>query len=192
MDTTGGLVERAKDGEVDAGNAALLRTRRRLIAWVHYELGPQSPIDPDDIVQFVQMKASTSWAEFHSQGKGAFFRWQLAMARFAILDARKHRTRLVRDARREVPLSRARTPVADQTSPSAGAARTEMLSRVLAAIDDLSESHREVLRLRLIEERFHRDIAERLGVTEKAAIQRYRRALESLRGILGDWSTGFP
>ena len=52
-----------------------------------------------------------------------------------------------------------------------------------AAFADLPRGHREVLRLRFLEELDYDEVAERLDVTEHAARQRVYRALQALRAV---------
>lgn len=56
----------------------------------------------------------------------------------------------------------------------------EMRGRVATAFSDLSASERDVLRLRVIDERPYREVAETLGVSEQAARARVSRALRRL------------
>ncbi|MEX1007416.1 MAG: RNA polymerase sigma factor [Acidimicrobiia bacterium] len=53
-----------------------------------------------------------------------------------------------------------------------------------AAFDGLEPQHREVLRLRFLEELGYDKVAERLDVTEHAARQRVYRAMQALRAAL--------
>ena len=53
-----------------------------------------------------------------------------------------------------------------------------------AAFDDLEPQHREVLRLRFLEELGYDKVAERLDVTEHAARQRVYRAMQALRAAV--------
>jgi RNA polymerase sigma-70 factor (ECF subfamily) len=53
-----------------------------------------------------------------------------------------------------------------------------------AAFDDLAPQHREVLRLRFLEDLGYDKVAERLDVTEHAARQRVYRAMQALRAAL--------
>ena len=53
-----------------------------------------------------------------------------------------------------------------------------------AAFDDLEPQHREVLRLRFLEELGYDKVAERLDTTEHAARQRVYRAMQALRAAL--------
>ncbi len=53
-----------------------------------------------------------------------------------------------------------------------------------AALAELAPQHREVLRLRFLEELGYDKVAERLDVTEHAARQRVYRALQALRAAV--------
>jgi RNA polymerase sigma-70 factor, ECF subfamily len=53
-----------------------------------------------------------------------------------------------------------------------------------AALADLAPQHREVLRLRFLEELGYDKVAEQLDVTEHAARQRVYRALQALRAAV--------
>jgi RNA polymerase sigma-70 factor (ECF subfamily) len=53
-----------------------------------------------------------------------------------------------------------------------------------AAFDDLEPRHREVLRLRFLEELGYDKVAERLDTTEHAARQRVYRAIQALRAAV--------
>jgi RNA polymerase sigma-70 factor (ECF subfamily) len=58
--------------------------------------------------------------------------------------------------------------------------------RVRAALAQLAERDREVLVLRYLEQLSTREIAEVLGIPEGTVKSRHLRALERLRGLLGD------
>jgi RNA polymerase sigma factor (sigma-70 family) len=53
-----------------------------------------------------------------------------------------------------------------------------------AAFESLDPQHREVLRLRFLEDLGYDKVAERLDVTEHAARQRVYRAMQALRAAL--------
>ena len=61
--------------------------------------------------------------------------------------------------------------------------RTEGLAP-RAAFADLPDVHREVLRLRFLEELGYDAVAERLDTTEHGARQRVYRAMQALRGLI--------
>jgi RNA polymerase sigma-70 factor (ECF subfamily) len=56
----------------------------------------------------------------------------------------------------------------------------EVRGRVSAAFSDLSSDDRDILRLRVLDERPYREVAETLGVSEQAARVRVSRALRRL------------
>jgi RNA polymerase sigma-70 factor, ECF subfamily len=100
-----------------------------------------------------------------------------------------------RDAAREVSLDGApfaqatSASVAIQlvglfTSPSRAAARADVLSLVQASIEQMDPIDREVLALRHFEELTNSEVAETLGIEQKAASIRYVRALRRLKEIL--------
>jgi RNA polymerase sigma-70 factor (ECF subfamily) len=74
--------------------------------------------------------------------------------------------------------------VGNMTSPSQAAAREEMLDQVEQVIAAMDPLDREVLALRHFEELGNSEVAEVLGIQQKAASIRYIRALKRLRAIL--------
>jgi len=70
------------------------------------------------------------------------------------------------------------------TSPSGAAARADMLTLVQTAIEQMDPIDREVLALRHFEELTNSEVAEALGIEQKAASIRYVRALRRLKEIL--------
>lgn len=75
---------------------------------------------------------------------------------------------------------------ADRTGVVTDAIRRESRERVLAAIDELSESDREILVLRSIEQVSPRAAATLLGLSENTVSVRHHRALARLRAKLPD------
>jgi len=76
--------------------------------------------------------------------------------------------------------------LARSSSPSARLQREELRQRVRIALVQLAGPDREVLVLRHLEQLSLAEIAAVLGITEGAAGKRHLRALERLRGLLGD------
>jgi RNA polymerase sigma-70 factor (ECF subfamily) len=72
------------------------------------------------------------------------------------------------------------------TSPSGAAARADAFSIVQGAIEQMDPIDREVLALRHFEELTNSEVAETLGIEQKAASIRYVRALRRLKEILAD------
>jgi RNA polymerase sigma-70 factor (ECF subfamily) len=108
---------------------------------------------------------------------------------------RQHLGAQRRDAAREVSIDRApyveatSVSVAIQlvgifTSPSGAAARADTLGLVQSAIEQMDPIDREVLALRHFEELTNSEVAEALGIEQKAASIRYVRALRRLKEVL--------
>ncbi|MEI6785051.1 MAG: sigma-70 family RNA polymerase sigma factor, partial [Verrucomicrobiota bacterium] len=70
------------------------------------------------------------------------------------------------------------------TSPSGAAARADLLGLVKTAIEQMDPLDREVLALRHFEELSNSEVAETLGIEQKAASIRYIRALRRLKEVL--------
>jgi RNA polymerase sigma-70 factor (ECF subfamily) len=74
--------------------------------------------------------------------------------------------------------------LAELTSPSQAVIRRELAEILRSALADMNPIDREVLALRHFEELTNTEVAQVLGIQQKAASIRYMRALERLRGIL--------
>jgi RNA polymerase sigma-70 factor (ECF subfamily) len=112
----------------------------------------------------------------------------------------------MRDVEREVGLPVRQYPQATSaslaaqfvghlTSPSQAAARAEMLSQMEQAISGMDPVDQEVLALRHFEELSNSEVAEVLGIQQKAASIRYVRAIKRLRAIVSQmpgFSAGCP
>jgi RNA polymerase sigma-70 factor (ECF subfamily) len=70
------------------------------------------------------------------------------------------------------------------TSPSQAAARAETLGQVEQAVAAMDPLDQEVLALRHFEELSNSEVAEVLGIQQKAASIRYVRAVKRLRTVL--------
>ncbi len=98
-------------------------------------------------------------------------------------------------ARGESSMSRGIPEPADDrwSAVSRQAARSEMRSRVLSAVAELSDKDQEVLILRGIEQLSNLETAARIGLRPGAVAMRYKRALARLRLRLpAVWIDGLP
>ena len=128
-----------------------------------------------------------------------FYPWlrQMAWNRLVALH-RRHLEADKRDVRREQPLNisgesaiqLAERLACHESGPVRRAVRKEMCQRVRAALSTLTESDREILILRHLEQLSYRDCAAILQVTEVAAKQRYVRALRRIRRLLEEDASG--
>lgn len=132
----------------------------------------------EDLVQETLLEAWRGRDRF--RGDSAVLTWVLAIA--------KNRVRLRRRARgAEGGAERALRAIASlgtQEVPADLAQGEEMKRRVRRALEEIDESHAEVLVLRFYEGLSVRAIAERRGESEKAVESRLQRAKEAFRGRL--------
>ena len=75
--------------------------------------------------------------------------------------------------------------VGRESSPSQQLHREEMKTQVKNALDQLSESDRELLLMRCVEQLDIDEITCVLGITETAAKSRLRRAMQKLTRLMG-------
>jgi RNA polymerase sigma-70 factor (ECF subfamily) len=193
------LLDRAGHGDPAARQQLLVRHRRRLRQMVALRmdrrLAPR--VDPSDVVQDALADAVEQLADYLDRRPLPFYPWlrQLALDRLAELHRghlRAQKRSVTREARwdpalpDESALELAGRLLARGSSPSARLLRHELRDRVQAALARLPAADREVLVLRHLEQLSTREIAAVLGVTEGAIYTRHLRALERLRGLLGD------
>jgi len=173
-------VQRALDGAADSLEWLVERFAASLLAQAHYRMGPvlRRFVDPEDLVQDV---------------------WAIALAKLAELDRDvTNQTRVLLKFLSAILLNRvnqvlrAQIRTAGSADPGAvldprsrtvvtSIVRREAMSEALVAIETLPESEREVLILRVLEQRSAADVAELLGITTSLVYVRQHRALRALR-----------
>lgn len=172
--------------------------RERLARMVHFRLDArlQGRVDVDDILQESYLDASSRIAHFLKNPTVSPFIWLRTIVGQTLINVhRRHLGAQMRDAFRETNLqssafapatsiSMASRFVSDLTSPSQAAIRAELVVQLEEALDGLNSTDREILALRHFEDLRNSEVAEVLGITEKAASIRYIRAIDRLKNIL--------
>ncbi len=175
------------------------RYRGRLRRMVKLRLDPrvQGRVDPSDVVQEAYLEVCKRLADYLRDPALPFFLWlRLMTGQKLTLAHRQHLGVQARDAGREVSLFRGALPAASSaalaaqllgklTTPSQAAMKAELKIRLQEALNSMDAMDREVLTLRHFEQLSNAETALVLGLKETAACNRYVRALERLRGILG-------
>jgi RNA polymerase sigma-70 factor (ECF subfamily) len=201
---TNRLLQLAADGGGASWGALLTRNEGRLRRMIAFRLDPrlQGRIDPEDVVQEVNLAASEHRTEYLARPAMPFFLWLRGIAGHKLLELhRRHLGTPMRDARREVSLYRGALPGATsaalaaqllghQTRPSEAAVRAEAKIRLQEALNGMEPLDREVLALRHFEQLTNAEAARVLQIKEAAAGKRYLRALERLREILAQMPGG--
>ena len=189
------LVERLRSGDQQALAELFGRERSRLERIVRFRLDPRlfGRVDVEDVLQDTYVEALQRLPHYLRGSPVSFFVWLRSMTRQTLIDIhRRHLGAQGRDAAREVAIESWRFPVAtsvslasvlagDLTSPSQAAMRDERAARLHQALEQMDDMDREVLALRHFEDLSNQEVAEALGISQKAASMRYVRALERLK-----------
>lgn len=176
--------------------------RDRLWRSVQVRMDPRlyGRVDPDDVLQEAYLDAEKRLGHFAEEVNFAPFVWlRLIVGQTLINVHRRHIGAQKRDASRErSPSSSLRHQysatsqqfalhlAANQTTPSEAIMRDERVGQLAATLGLLSEVDREILTLRHFEDLSNKEIAELLGIEQKAASIRYVRAIKRLKECLGD------
>jgi RNA polymerase sigma-70 factor (ECF subfamily) len=193
------LIERASQGDALARQELLVRhqTRLRQMIAVRMDSRLSARLDPSDVVQEVFADACRKLDEYLQKRPLPFYPWlrQLAWERLVKLHQRHIRAQkrsTTREQRFEMALSDqsalvlANRLLAPGSSPSRQAMREDLRHRVHVALAQLAERDREVLVMRYLEQLSTREIAAVLGIAEGTVKTRHLRALQRLRGLLGN------
>ncbi len=191
------LLSRIAQGEQSAVSLLLEPHRPRLRRMIQARLSNAlaGRVDPSDVVQETMAEAARRIAKGVGVDCVPFYPWLRQIAFDRLVDLHRYHVRASRrSVSREVsllPLSEtsqhdlARHFVALDASPSKHLLRRELQHRVHEALARLSETDREVLVQRHLEQLPIQEVAAVLKISESAAQSRYRRALERLHLLLG-------
>ncbi|MCR4412442.1 MAG: sigma-70 family RNA polymerase sigma factor [Thermoguttaceae bacterium] len=192
------LVVRLRSGNGEALAALFSQHRDRLWRLVSFRMDRRlaGRVDPDDVLQEAYLAAAQRLPHYGADSKMTPFVWLRLIVMQTLTDVHRHHLGAqMRDAQREVPAhgryqtqstsaSLAAILAGHLTSPSQVAARAEMVDQVERAIAAMDPLDQEVLALRHFEELSNSEVAEVLGIQQKAASIRYVRAIRRLKEVL--------
>lgn len=198
-DESAELLDRLKNGDDQALASLFARHRDRLLRMVEFRLDARlrGRTDAEDILQEAYLDAAKRMHHFAQDTSTSFFIWLRMVVTQTLIDVhRRHLGAQMRDVGREMragggphsqatSFSLAASLLGRFTSPTLAARRAEMAEQLRAALEDMDPIDREVLALRHFEELTNSEVAEELGIQQKAASIRYVRALRRLRELLG-------
>ncbi len=194
--------EGVRNGEESALARAFSVNHDRLWRMIQFRLDRRlaGRVDADDCLQEAYLDALKRMRHFEGDSDESLFVWiRLILNQTLIGIHRKHLSTKRRDAGREQRAAGRRSYDATTasismqligrlSSPSAQAARHELIECVEQAIDQMNPLDREVLALRHFEELSNSEVAKVLDIGVKAASIRYVRALRRLQAIMGELS----
>lgn len=195
------LLKLAASGDSDALGRLLESHRQRLerIVRVRLDHRVQSRMNASDVIQETCIEAGERLREYLENPEVPFFVWlrYLAHQRLQLLH-RHHLGRQIRDANRERSIDQqdsedqlgtgviAAQLVARISSASGILQREELSQRLRELLDQMDPVDREILVLRHFEQLTNAECAQILSLSTTAASNRYVRALERLRAVIGD------
>jgi RNA polymerase sigma-70 factor, ECF subfamily len=158
------------------------RCAPRVLSYIRLKLGPalRERLESRDILQATLLKSFRHLDEFRGADGRALMAWLARIADREIVDRADYYRRERRDLARETPIDDQPELAARARSVLSQAIADEQASAIEAALESLSESHRQVILLRTFEDLSFREIAERLGRSEDACRMLLARAMTAL------------
>ena len=195
------LLKLAAGGDSDALGQLLESHRQRLerIVRVRLDHRVQSRMNASDVIQETCIEAGERLKEYLENPEVPFFVWLRYLAHQRLQQLHRHHLgRRIRDANRERSIDQqdseeqlgsgiiARQLVARLSSASSILQREELCQRLRDLLDRMEPVDREILVLRHFEHLTNVECAQILSLSTTAASNRYVRALERLRTVIGD------
>ena len=186
------LLEQAKQGDKNALGELLIRYRPylRILAQRHMDAAIRVRLDPSDVVQQTSLEAHRGIDRFRGDSEGEWVAWvRKILENNAAQAIRRHLLTQKRSARREVYLDESNSAVhsvkgglrSRENSPSKRALNSERSVKLALMLHNLPASQREAIRLRYLEGRSLKELAESLGRSETAVAGLLKRGLRNLR-----------
>jgi RNA polymerase sigma-70 factor (ECF subfamily) len=152
-------------------------------------------VDADDILQEGYLAARQRISHFKDTDMSPFIWFRTILAQTLIDVTRRHLGAQMRSVEREFSMNQqdagqttslclADRLAGSDTSPSQVAVRNETVQHIEKAIAQMDPIDQEVLALRHFEDLTNLEVAESLGIQQKAASIRYMRALKRLKEVL--------
>ncbi|WP_405795475.1 RNA polymerase sigma factor [Streptomyces sp. NBC_01506] len=182
------VITRVRSGEREA-YAELVRAYTGIALRVAVACGAGA--DAEDVVQSAFIKAYLSLGGFKD---GAPFRpWLLRIVANETRNTVRSAVRLRAVAGREAALSRGEPLIPESADPAVAAVEEERSAELRAALDELSDDHREVVACRYLLEMSEAETAQVLGWPPGTVKSRLSRALKLMGGLLATapgWESG--
>lgn len=180
------LVVAAQHGDNEALDRLLRRHLPSLRAFVRARSGQaiRAQESCSDLVQTVCREALKDLGSYQWRGEGSFRHWLFSVAVNKIRGRADYYAAQRRDAAREIADRELANTYADVFGPSQHAIASETIARFEAALDELSDEHREIILLSRIARLDHAELAAELKIEPGAVRTRLSRALTRLATIM--------
>jgi RNA polymerase sigma-70 factor, ECF subfamily len=206
--STDELIARAIDGDQAALSMLLVQSHDRLLGYIRRRLplDLERHCDPEDVLQDAFTLAFQQISTLRRADEAAFVSWLTVIAQNRLRNitsshrAQKRGGDWVRVANdgggadgrdgQQFATDLLELLSRNSRSPRSIAGNHEYIGLIRHAIGELDPAHRDVLRLRFIDNLPHAEIADQLGRTEPAVRQLCLRALRRLRWLLPMSSAG--
>lgn len=175
------LIQRARDGDRNAWEGAVVHFRDPLEAHIRKRIGNhlRQEVDLDDVFQESLAQATRSLSHCHAASAPSFLAWLKGIAEHVILNlARRKRGDKILYVEEDAPSA--------EPTPSKHHRRGERMDRLQRSLESLKPEYREVVTLVRIEGLPIREAAGRMGRTPKAVAHLLGRALAKLKEAFGD------
>jgi RNA polymerase sigma-70 factor (ECF subfamily) len=183
------LVRRAQGGDDEAYNRIFERYYERVIRIVRIRMGPhaRSFVTAEDIVQETFIAAVRTFERFEMYNESSLINWLAKLAEHKIKESVDYHHALKRDKRRERALVSVKKAMdsgslhfdlpADIDLPVDAVSNEELKGIMEECMAELSDTHREVILMRLYAKGSWEFVAKQIGrPTEGAARELFRRA----------------
>lgn len=191
------LLRKVRAGDKNSLGELFSVYRSQLRAMIDLRLDPRlnGRVSGSDILQETYIEALKRLEHFADKPEMPFYLWLRLVAAQRLIDVhRQHFGAAMRDVYREVTMDG--IPNASSCclaahlagkidSPSQAAMRNETLAQLEQALQGMDPIDREILALRHFEELSNDEVAQLLNLKKAAASNRYVRALQRLKDILG-------
>jgi RNA polymerase sigma-70 factor, ECF subfamily len=185
------ILRRISTGDRAAREWLFAQYRPRLAEMVRAKLGKRGLrglADASDIVQKAMVVAARRLDDFIAERPMPVFPWLYKLTQDQLGKARHQHHATVPFALPNESADRIANILVDTgTTPSGNAVRNELRRTVREAVKKLKPEYREVLTMRYNEGLKLTEIALILGIGETAARMRHLRAIEEMKGLIGDW-----
>ena len=158
------------------------RCTPRLLSYIRLKLGRtlRERLESRDILQATLLKSFQHLVVFRGSDGQSLMAWLARIADREIVDRADYHHRQRRDAGRESPVDDHPELTARVRSVLSQVIIEEEAGELEAALDSLSDAHRQIILLRKFEDLPFKDIAQRLGKSEDACRMLLARAMTAL------------